>query len=140
KRDARMEDMQRVSQTVAASFNGLTHDLESFALSTAITLGDSNLAISQDVPDEAVESVNAFLVHLYESHGLLRVIFVTDPEGRVVFDQRSMSRPADVSERPYIQAPQSGATEFWSAGCPGSSSGETLLAYSRAIINPEGET
>ena len=140
KRDARMEDMERVSQTVSASFDGLTHDLESFSLSTAITLGDANLQINEEVSDQARQSVNAYLGHLFESHGLLRAIFVTDTSGRVVFDNDGTSYGLDLSDRPYIQALQAGESLYWSDGFAGSATGRTVITHSRAIVNPEGET
>jgi signal transduction histidine kinase len=140
RREARLEDMERVSQTVAATFDGLTHDLESFSLSTAITLGDARVPISQDATPEAQQSVNTYLQHLFDTHGLLRAIFVTDTDGVVVFSQDGNSLGRDISDRPYMQALTGGATEYWSEGIPGLESGEMLVAYGRAIVNPAGET
>ena len=135
-----MEDMTRLSETVATTFDGLTHDLETFSLSAAITLGDARAPITQEQTPERLAVVNAYLQHLFESHGLLRAIFVTDTDGRVVYDNDSNSFGLDLSDRPYIQALQAGATEYWSDGFPGSQTGAMVVAHSRAIVDPEGVT
>src|SRR3972149_9627211 len=40
RRDSRIENVETVSRTLAAVVDGFTRDLESFALSTTITLGE----------------------------------------------------------------------------------------------------
>jgi signal transduction histidine kinase len=139
RRDARIESMERVSETIAASLDGLTHDLESFSLSTAITLGEVRLQINDSVTPEARQNVNNYLQHLFESHGLLRSMFITDTNGIVVFDNDGDSNGLDLSDRTYIQALQSGATQYWSDGFPGSESGKMVFTHSRAIVDPDGE-
>jgi hypothetical protein len=140
RREARLEDMERVTETVAASFDGLSHDLESFSLSTAITLGDARASITQQETPERLAAVNGYLQHLFESHGLLRAIFVTDTDGRVVYDNTSDSLGVDLSDRDYIQALQAGAAEYWSDGFPGAQTGFMVVAHSRAIVDPDGVT
>ena len=139
RRDARLEDMQRVSQTVAAYFDGLTRDMESFSLSTTITLGDAGVPIDQNQDAATVKSVDDYLQHLYESHGLLRGIYITDTAGTVVYTNSGQSG-TDLSYRSYIQALQNGATEYWSDGFKGADTGRMLVAHSRAIVDRNGKT
>jgi signal transduction histidine kinase len=140
RREARLEDMQRVSQTVAAYFDGLTKDLESFSLSTTITLGDASIPIDQNQKPETVESVDEYLNHLFESHGLLRAIFITDTNGQVIYENDPTAPTANVSDRPYIQALQAGAPAYWSDGLVGSVTGRMVVAHSRAIVSKQGQT
>jgi signal transduction histidine kinase len=140
RRDSRLEDMQRVSQTVAASLDGQSHDLESFSLSTAVTLGEARTPINPDVTEAVRARINIYLQHLFDTYGLLRALFITDPSGRVVYDNNGTSFGLDLSDHPYITELQQGQTEYWSGGSPGVQSGEMVVTHSRAITDPEGNT
>ena len=140
RRDARIEDMERVNQTVAAVFDGFTRDLESFSLSTAITLGEARTTIDQSVDPAALQRIDEYLGHLAESHGQLTAVFITDTAGGVVYDDDGNSFGRDLSSRPYIQALQEGNSDYWSGGFPGLDSGKTTVTYSRAVIDPDGVT
>jgi signal transduction histidine kinase/HAMP domain-containing protein len=139
-KDARVESMHKVNQTVAAVFEGFTHDMESFSLSTAITLGDARLAIDLESARQTGPTVNNYLRHLFDSHGLLRAIFITDPNGTVVFSAEGGSGGVSVAGRSYITALQQGADSFWSEGVAGLQSGRTTVSHSRKIVTPEGVT
>jgi len=140
-KDSRVAGMQQVERTVAAVLDGFTSDLESFSLSTAITLGDSRLPIEEGALDqEAQANVNGFLSHLFDSYGILRSIFVTDPTGKVVYGNSGENAGLDLSDRSYVKALQDGADSFWSEGFPGLVSGRTIVGHSRRIVTPEGET
>jgi len=138
RREARVDGMQNTSRTVAALFDGFIRDLESFSLSTAITLGDARTPITVEDSPRLQPSVGPYLQHLFESYGILRAIFVTDLQGRVVYSNQGTPPGVDLSSRDYIQALRNGATDYWSGGFPGSETGNTTIAYSRAIVNPDG--
>lgn len=138
-KDSRVESMQQVQRTIAAVFDGFTGDLENFALSTTITLGDARLPIELGaVSEERAPTVNAFLRHLFDSYGILRAIFVTDTTGKVVYSDAGGSEGVDLSERSYIQALQAGAESYWSEGLAGLESGRITVTHARRIVTPEG--
>jgi hypothetical protein len=139
--DARVQSMQQVEQTINAALDGFVGDLESFALSTAITLGDSGLPIEYDnLTPESEAAVNNYLKHLFDSFGILRAIFITEPDGTVVYSDGGGSAGRSLAERGYIAALQQGAESVWSEGIPGLESGQTIVTHARRIVSPTGET
>ena len=52
RRDSRIENVETVSRTLAAVVDGFTRDLESFALSTTITLGEGRTPFDQGLSAE----------------------------------------------------------------------------------------
>ena len=135
RRDSEIENYQALGGTVAALIDGYARDLESFTLSVTTTFGE--------VPLEAVDQGNnpgiqPYLARLQENYGNLRAVFVTDTSG-VVVASSATGVGVDVSSRNYIQALQRGADTAWSGAVPGLQSGQTTLAFARAIKSPQGE-
>jgi len=138
RRDSRIENVETVSRTLAAVVDGFTRDLESFALSTTITLGEGRTPFDQGLSAERRDSTRSYLSHLHQSYGTLRSIFVTNLAGRVVVSESDESTGLDLSGRSYVRALQGGAESFWSEGLAGAISGQTTVAYARVIRSPEG--
>lgn len=140
RKESRVESVQQVGQTVAALFDGFTSDLEAFALSTAITLGEANVSTDPADSAELQPNVGPYLQHLFESYGVLRAIFITNPDGLVVLSNSDVGLGTDLGDRRYIQELQSGRETYWSAAFRGAESGNTTVTYSRRIVNSKGET
>jgi signal transduction histidine kinase len=133
-RESRVESFETIGDTIAAVVDGFTRDLESFALSTTITLSE--------VADADFNQANAgpYFQHLAESYGILRAIFLTDPQGRVIASNTGEMNGFDLSSRTYIKALQAGADATWSEGVAGAVTGQTTLAHARTVRNQAGET
>jgi hypothetical protein len=110
-RDYRVENMEKVNATVAALFEGFMGDLESFALSTAITLGDARIPVTLEDHPRLQPAMGPYLQHLFESYGILRAIFITDTQGRVVYSNAGTQPGVDLSSRDYVKALQAGAED-----------------------------
>jgi signal transduction histidine kinase/HAMP domain-containing protein len=140
RKDSRVESVQQVSQTVAALFDGFTSDLEAFSLSTAITLGEADVSTDPADSAELQPEVRPYLQRLFNRYGVLRAIFVTNPDGVVVLSTSDAGIGSDLGDRGYIRALQDGMESYWSSAFPGIESGNTTVAHSRQIVSPEGDT
>src|SRR3972149_45395 len=104
RRDSRIENVETVSRTLAAVVDGFTRDLESFALSTTITLGEGRTPFDQGLSAERRDSTRSYLSHLHQRYGNLRSIFVTNLAGRVVVSESDESTGLAVSCPRYARA------------------------------------
>jgi signal transduction histidine kinase len=132
RRDARVESFRTIGQTIAAVVEGFTRDLDSLGLATTLAVGDADITLDQ-------QTMGPYLTHIAESYGILRGLFITDVNGKVVASMSggdSIGR--DLSSRNYIQSLQKGADAVWSGAIAGSDSGQTTLAYARTIKDQQG--
>src|SRR5688572_597592 len=109
-RDQRAENFGTIGETIAAVVDGFARDLESFSLSTTITL---NEVVSAAPPEAGTsifrqESYGPYFTHLKDTYGILRAIFVTDLDGRVLVSDSGQGNGTDLSSRDYIRALQEG--------------------------------
>jgi signal transduction histidine kinase len=133
RRESRIESFEAISETVAASMDGFARDLESFTLSTSITLGQ----VAGTTPFEQ-ETGGPYFQRLLESYGMLRAIFLTDLDGKVVISSGGDNSGFDLADRGYIKALQSGRESVWSEGFPGLQTGQTTLTHGRVIKGLDG--
>lgn len=140
RRDSRIDGMQSVNRTVASVFDGFRRDLESFALSAAVTLGDKRVPIDQAQREDSPFDVASYLQRLADSYGIVRAVFITDPEGSPVYSSEEDFPSSDVSAASYIQPLRQGRTGHWSGSVPGFEPNQTFVMYSRAIVDPDGVT
>jgi signal transduction histidine kinase len=134
RRHSKVESFRTIDDAIAASIDGFARDLESFTLSTAISLGE--LSATQDLNQE---TVGPYFKDLFNSYGVLRSIFLTDLSGKTVAGTAG-NTGFDLSGRDYIKAMQSGAESYWSDALAGALSGQTTLAYARPVKSPDGVT
>ena len=139
-RESRVENLETVNETLAEVVDGFARDLESFALSTAITLGDSRTTLGPAASSIEQDDLHTYLGHLVDGYSILGSIFVTDPQGRVIASNRGEMQGLDLSSQSYVKALQDGDRAYWSEAVPGAISGQTTVAYSRVISSPEGTT
>jgi signal transduction histidine kinase len=134
RRDSRLQSLQVVGETVAASVDGFTRDLESFSTATAVALGDADLQLDQ-------AALGPYLARIQQSYGnLLRSVFITDTSGRVISSGAGDSTVGvNLSDRSYVKALQSGADSTWSGAVVGSETGKTTLVHGRVIRTPSGQ-
>jgi signal transduction histidine kinase len=135
RRETEIENAVVVGRTVAGVVDGFIRDLEAFSLAAALALG------AQERPFDEPRTY-AYLDHLNGSYDLLRAIFITDLNGRVISTRDGQNVGVDLSHRAYIRDLQEGALSVWSSGVVGSESGLTTVAHSRVILdldeNPRG--
>lgn len=136
RRKSRVESFETVGQTIAAVVDGFARDLETLTLSASITLGDNET----DPALLNAPSSSAWLNHIVESSGILRAVFVTDLDGRVIASNGgdASSIGLDLSGRPYIKALQGGADSVWSGAIAGLQTGQTTLVQGRVYKDSEG--
>ena len=132
RREAELANAVAVGRTLAAVVDGFARDLEVLTLATALALGADERPIAQ-------AEHGAYLAQVGAANGLLRALFVTDPEGRVVAADTGVGIGVDLSSRPYIGALRAGAETAWSEGLAGLESGETTVAFARAVAGPTGQ-
>jgi signal transduction histidine kinase len=132
RRDARVESFETIGQTTAAVVDGFTRDLSSLAITTSLALGDANIPLDQ-------QTVGPYLARIAESYGILRGVFITDLNGKVVASQTGEANGTDLSNRNYIQALQKGSESIWSGAIAGSQSGQTTMAYATIIRSNDGK-
>ena len=137
-REARVQSIKSLNDTIAAVLDGFTKDLDAFTLSISITTAD---ATGGDVTQIRQESFGPYLQHLLDAYGILRAIFLTDTSGKVIAAQSaaSASTGVDLSSRPYVQALQAGALTTWSGALTGIETGQTTITFGRAITDPSGQ-
>jgi signal transduction histidine kinase len=140
-RQQRAESLGTIGETIAAVVDGFSRDLESFSLSTSITLSEIASLPPSDSGQTAFrqETLGPYFAHLSESYGILRAIFVTDLDGRVLASDSGESNGLDLSGRSYIQALKNGAETVWSEAVNGLQTGQSTIAYGRVIATNTGE-
>jgi signal transduction histidine kinase len=140
-RNQRAENFGTIGETIAAVVDGFARDLESFSLSTTITLGEVVTSAPADAPTVAFrqESFGPYFTHLKDTYGILRAIFVTDLSGRVLVSDTGQGNGTDLSSRDYIKAMQAGNDSVWSEAVAGLQSGQATIAYGRVIETNAGE-
>ncbi len=126
RRESKVESFETISETLAASLDGFTRDLESFTLSTAISLSESSAPLTQD-------QLGPYFKDLSDSYGVLRSIFITDVDGRVVAGTTG-NVGYDVSNRDYFLALRGGAKSVWSDAVAGSETGQTTVVLGRPVL------
>lgn len=140
-RDQRAENVGTIGETIAALVDGFARDLESFSLSTSITLGQ---VVSSAPPEAATaafrqESFGPYFTNLKDTYGILRAIFVTDLQGRVLVSDTGQGNGTDLSSRDYIKALQAGNDSVWSGAVAGLQSGQATITYGEVIKTNAGE-
>ncbi len=132
RREAEVDNTVDLGRTLAAVVGSFTRDLESLMLVTALSVSGDQRAIDQS-------SYGPYLAEVRNGYGiLLRALFLTDTQGRVVATATGEGVGVDVSSRPYIAALQRGAETAWSEGLAGLQSGETTVAFARVVRAPDG--
>lgn len=133
RRAAELQNAVLIAQALAAVVDGFAGDLESTTFSTAIALGAQPGPLNQDTAGEHLRLVAG-------KHPLLRALFLTDTRGRLVATGTGGALGFDLSTRPYIPPLQAGASTIWSGGIAGVQTGETTVAFGRAVRGPDGAT
>jgi signal transduction histidine kinase len=131
RREAQIDHTTLVAQTVGGVVEGFVRDLESFALAAGIALG------GQERPFDEPRTYG-YLDFLTRSYGILRTVFVTDLEGRVVSTPEGDNLGFDLSDAPYIAPLQQGAESTWSGALVGRQTGQTTVAHARIIRGSDG--
>ncbi len=136
RRNSRVETLQTIGSTVAASIDGFASDLETLTLSTSITLGQ--VAGSAGGTQLNQQNLGPYLHQLVQSYGTLRALFLTDLNGRVIASDTGDSPGFDLSSRDYIKELQSGKDNVWSGAFAGSQTGETTMTQGRVVRSIDG--
>ena len=129
RRQAEIENAAVVANTVATVVDGFGRDIEGTFLATALGIGDRPGALDQ-------ATLGPMLDHLAGQYLVMRAIFVTDLDGRVVASQQATGVGANLAGRPYVEALKAGAETYWSSGIAGIESGEVTVAFARTIPGP----
>lgn len=132
RRAGEVEQAQEQGVAVAGLLDAFARDLEATVLAVSVFLGGQDGPITQ-------ESAGSQLASLRDEYGVLRALFVTDPDGVVIASDSGTGVGFDTSDRPYIIELRGGALTVWSAGLAGVESGETIVSYGRPIHSPTGE-
>jgi signal transduction histidine kinase len=130
RRTAELQGASIVAQAIAGS-EGFARDLEGTTLATALALDGWGAALTQ-------ESIGNYLQAIRSQNGVLRAIFVTDLEGRVIASDTGTGNGASLSDRPYIKAMQGGARMVWSDGLTGSETGQVTVVLGRVLHDENG--
>jgi signal transduction histidine kinase len=120
-----------LGQMAASVIDGFRRDLHGIVLPVSLAFGDRAQPLDQD-------TVGPYLDTLARDYPMLRALFVTDPQGRVVASRDNVGVGTDVASRPYIVALQAGADNVWSGGLAGLQTGTATIAHGRAIRGPDG--
>lgn len=129
---AEMASSQFLSRTMAAVVDGFVRDLDNFTLTAALALGSRIAPLNQD-------TVGPYLSAVVSNYGVLRAIFVTDLEGKVIASGTGDGLGLDLSDRPYMADLRAGREPVWTGGFPALQTGEIIVAHGRAIRSPQGE-
>ena len=130
-RQERLGDYETIGTSLAGTMDGFARDLESVSTAAAGPIGESGATISQ-------ETMGPYLKYLSDSIGTLRAVFMTDAEGRVVASDTGTGNGTDLASRDYIKQLMAGETSVWSGALSGLQSGQTTVAYARAILGSDG--
>ena len=131
RRAAEIENAAAVGQATAATVDAFARDLESTTLAAAIALGQRGGTLDQ-------AAAGAYLRALSDAYGVLRGLFLLDPDGRVVASASGAGIGLDLAERPYMQALRGGTETVWGPGVRGIESGEVTVTFGRAVRGPDG--
>src|SRR5438552_251155 len=96
RRESRVSSLETIDETIGAVAEGFTRDLQSFALSTALTLGEVGDAGGTIVQ----EGYSQYFADLSAAYGV-RTMFVTDLDGNVIAGPSGGG--ANIADRPYSQ-------------------------------------
>src|SRR5687768_1074231 len=96
RRHSEVDQAVHTGRAVAGIVDGFARDLEAVVLSAAVALGAQERALNQ-------QTSGLYLRALAEQYGVLRTIFVTDAQGKVVAASTGIGVGTDLATRPYIQ-------------------------------------
>lgn len=133
--ERRLEEVHNaelVGENVVEVLDGFLRSLEGTTLAIALSVGNQARPI-----DQASDGVQ--LARLLEEYGVLRALFITDPQGIVTVSGLGTGVGVDVSDRPYLVELKAGAGLVWSGSLSGIETGEITIALGRPIIGPSGE-
>src|SRR4051812_19368802 len=133
RRESRIQSLEAINQTIAASLDGFARDLATFSQSAGITVAltaDGGAALNQN-------TLGPYFVQLAQTYGV-RSIFITGEDGRVLAGTAG-NVGFDVSARPYFQELRAGKDQVWSGALAGQESGQTTLAYGRVVNGIGGQ-
>lgn len=130
-RRSQVQSYQAIGDTLRASIDGFTRDLESLAFAASIALSDYS------APSQLI--AGAYLENVLRSHGDLRSIFVTDLAGVVIASDSPSVPEADLSDRGYVRTLQSGEETVWSGAVTGVEGDVTATVHGRTVRSPEGD-
>jgi signal transduction histidine kinase len=122
-----------LGQMAASVIDGFRRDLRGIVLATSLEFGDRAQPLDQN-------SLGPYLDTLARDYPMLRALFVTDPQGRVVASRDNVGVGTDVASRPYIIALQAGVDSVWSGALSGLQTGAATIAHGRAIRGADGTT
>jgi len=130
RREAELDNAVLVGQMLSKVVDSFASDLQGTSLAMALALG------SQPGPlDQA--SAGTYLQSVAAQYPSLRAMFLTDPAGRLIATGTGGALGFDLSGRPYIARLRAGADTVWSGGISGLQTGETTVAYGRAVRGPD---
>jgi signal transduction histidine kinase len=133
RRESRIQSLEAINQTIAASLDGFARDLATFSQSAGITVAltaEGGAPLNQS-------TLGPYFVQLAQTYGV-RSIFITGEDGRVLAGTAG-NIGFDVSSRAYFQALRAGKEEVWSGALAGQESGQTTLAYGRVVKGTSGQ-
>lgn len=119
RRESAVASSKALGESIASTVDSFARDLESLTLAASLALGANGRPISQD-------EYGGYIVSLAASYDVLRSLFVTDLEGRVIATQRTTSVGLDLSTRPYIVALKGGAETAWTGSFSALQSGQSI--------------
>lgn len=125
-----VENTVAISRTVAAQIDGFVQDVEGTTQAIALALGNE--------PGLSHQRTGPYLKSILGQYTILRALFLTDPEGRVIASASGEGLGTDLSSRPYIQRLQAGSLSTWSQGLKGIASGQTTVAFGRRVTDSTG--
>jgi signal transduction histidine kinase len=131
RRETELDNAVDIGRTLGAVVDGFTRDLESMTLAAALSLGSSPGQYDQ-------VTLGPYLGQLQAGYGVLRALFITDTDGRVVASASGEGIGLDLSSRPYVAALMRGAQTAWSEGLTGIQTGETTVAFARVLPGSDG--
>jgi len=120
-----------VGQMTASVIDGFRRDMSGTVLAASLAFGDRFRPLDQD-------NIGPYLDSLAREYPMLRALFVTDAQGRVIASQAATGVGTDVAGRPYIAAMQSGSESVWTGGIAGLQSGQATVAHGRVIRGANG--
>jgi signal transduction histidine kinase len=131
RRAAEIDNSVEVAQAFASTIDAFARDLEGTALAAGLALGQRPGPLDQ-------AELGGYLRALSDGYGVLRGLFVVDPDGHVVASASGAGIGLDLSQRPYMQSLRQGAANVWAPGVRGLESGEITVTFGRAIRGPQG--
>ena len=126
---AELDNAVSVGMIAAAEVDRFLRNIES-----------TTLAVTQFLAVEPFNqrSYDTYLGRVYAATGVLRSLFVTDLDGKVVASAFGEGIGTDLSARPYVKDLQAGAATVWSEGLPSGPARQIMVAFGRAVSTPGG--